>query len=213
MVAPMSVMVPASTGFRKMSCCALVKRWISSQKMMVRRPVSCSSLKASLKYFLHSATPELVAFSSMKRLPVLCAMQRAMVVFPVPEPPQRIMEGTRSVSISERNTPLGPTRSWPKTSSREPGRMRSARGADLLFVFVRFTSGWIGGLGCCTSPPGPPPPAFPFCCGVSAFPFPLIPFLFLAASTDGESNPGPSSNLRLLPVLGVCAVEVGIVPP
>jgi hypothetical protein len=37
-VAPMSAMVPASTCGRNASCCALLKRWISSQKRMVRRP-------------------------------------------------------------------------------------------------------------------------------------------------------------------------------
>ncbi len=37
-VAPMSTMSPDSTRGRKASCCALLKRWISSTKTMVRRP-------------------------------------------------------------------------------------------------------------------------------------------------------------------------------
>ena len=41
-VAPMSTMSPASTRGRKASCCALLKRWISSTKTIVRRPLDAA---------------------------------------------------------------------------------------------------------------------------------------------------------------------------
>src|SRR3954454_10790313 len=72
-VAPISVTVPFSTGPRKTSCwlllnlecesavsCQVLKAetdlWISSQNMIVFLPVRPSSLLASAKIFLHSAT-------------------------------------------------------------------------------------------------------------------------------------------------------------
>lgn len=112
-VAPMRVICPLSTGPRKTSCCVFEKRWISSQKMIVLRPVRDSSDLASAKSFLHSATPEDVLLISTKRPPDVDAITRAMVVLPVPALPHRIMEGTRSASMRPRRTPVGPTRSCP----------------------------------------------------------------------------------------------------
>ena len=40
-VAPMRTMSPCSTYGKKASCCALLKRWISSTKITVRRPERC----------------------------------------------------------------------------------------------------------------------------------------------------------------------------
>src|SRR5271170_5096312 len=128
-VAPISVTVPFSTGPRKTSCwlllnleresavsCQVLKAeetdlWISSQNRIVFLPARPSSLLASAKIFLHSATPELVLFISMKRLPTILAITLAMVVFPVPALPQRIILGTLSCSIKPRRTPEGPTSS------------------------------------------------------------------------------------------------------
>ena len=114
-VAPINVTWPDSTGPRKTSCWLLEKRWISSQKMIVFRPVNPSSALASENIFLHSATPELVLLISTKRLPTMFAITLAIVVLPVPAPPQSIMDGTRSASISPRSTPSGPTSSCPYT--------------------------------------------------------------------------------------------------
>jgi hypothetical protein len=71
-----------------------------------------------------------------------------MVVLPVPEPPQSIMLGTRSCSMRPRRTPEGPTSSWPQTSSKVFGRMRSASGAafcNALEAFGRFAEGSASG--------------------------------------------------------------------
>ena len=97
--------------------------------MIVLRPVSPRSFFASEKIFLHSATFDEVLLISTKRLPTTLATILAIVVFPVPEPPQRIMEGTLSCSMRPRSTPCGPISSWPQTSSRHLGRIRSAKGA------------------------------------------------------------------------------------
>ncbi|KAL1856900.1 hypothetical protein VTK73DRAFT_8206 [Phialemonium thermophilum] len=181
-VAPINVMVPASTGRRNTSCCDLEKRWISSQNMMVFLPVKVNSLAASANSFLHSVTPVLVALISMKRLPTRLAMQRAIVVFPVPEPPHRIIDGTLSASIRLRRTPWGPTRSCPKTSSSDCGRILSASGAALL-VLDRF------GRGASSVDTGP-------CGGLDPSSF-AVPLAFCSA---GESWPGPSSKLLLIPL-------------
>ena len=63
-----------------------------------------------------------------------------------PGPAQRIMDGTLSVKMSSRRTPVGPTRSsWPTNSSRDFGRMRSASGIASSTGF-RFTF-FCGGAG------------------------------------------------------------------
>ncbi|KAL7814011.1 hypothetical protein V8C44DRAFT_326972 [Trichoderma aethiopicum] len=108
------------------------------------------------------------------------------------------MDGTRFDSMSERRTPSGPTRSWPQTSSRVLGRMRSARGAARwVFVFLILRPS-------------------------SSAPWPLIPAAAAAAdaaSSMGRSSmclssppvrlvscrgvsPGPSSKARFLPASG-----------
>ncbi len=68
----------------------------------------------------------LIATSSAR---VAEAITRASVVFPVPGGPQRMREGTWSVSIASRSSVLGP-RMWrcPTTSSSVRGRILSARG-------------------------------------------------------------------------------------
>jgi hypothetical protein len=91
--------------------------------------------------FLHSPTPKFVLLISMKRLLPLEAIIRAIVVLPVPGPPQSIIDGTRSCMISSRSTPCGPTSSWPQISSRVCGLIRAARGTSfreelLVFCFL-----------------------------------------------------------------------------
>ena len=59
-VAPISVIVPASTCGRKASCCALLKRWISSANRIVPRPVSSRS-SASRTISRTRGTPSVTA--------------------------------------------------------------------------------------------------------------------------------------------------------
>ena len=136
----MSVTCPASTGARNTSCWLLLNLCISSQKMIVFRPVRRASFFASSNNLLHSPTPLDVLLISTKRQPAVCAISRAIVVFPVPGPPHRIIEGTRSATIRPRSTPFGPTSSCPATSSSDVGRIRSASGAWLFFNFFVFCS-------------------------------------------------------------------------
>ncbi len=91
-VAPINVTVPSSTYGSTASCCALLKRWISSMNSTVRRPAA-RSLRASATTRRKSATPALTAESAAKCAPVCCAMMRANVVLPVPGGPHRIIEG------------------------------------------------------------------------------------------------------------------------
>ena len=58
------------------------------------------------------------------------AITRASVVFPDPGGPQRMIDGTWSVSIASRKSVLGPRMCFcPAISSRVSGRIRSASGA------------------------------------------------------------------------------------
>ena len=59
-VAPTSTMVPSSITGRKQSCCARLKRWISSTNSSVPCPVSRRARAASNTFF-RSATPEKIA--------------------------------------------------------------------------------------------------------------------------------------------------------
>ena len=140
-VAPISVIVPSSTYGSTASCCPLLKRWISSTNSTVRRPVFCSS-RACATTLRKSATPALTAESATKWPPVAAATISASVVFPVPGGPQRIIEGTESLSIARRSARPGPTRcSCPTKSSRVLGRMRAASGA-LAGAPLRAVRGW-----------------------------------------------------------------------
>ena len=62
---------------------------------------------------------------------VAAAITRASVVFPVPGGPQKISDGTWSVSIASRKSVLGPRMCCcPSTSSTVRGRIRSASGTS-----------------------------------------------------------------------------------
>ena len=63
-VAPMSTMSPASTCGRKASCCARLKRWISSTKTTVRAPSRCRAAAASIITCLTSLTPDSTALNA-----------------------------------------------------------------------------------------------------------------------------------------------------
>ncbi len=87
MVAPISVTRPSSTAGSSASCCALLKRWISSRKKIVgwsvaRRRSSARSITART-----SARPALTADSSSKAPCAALATIRASVVLPAPGGP------------------------------------------------------------------------------------------------------------------------------
>ncbi len=113
---------------RKLSCCALLKRWISSTKSSVPRPTARRPRAASNTFF-SSATPVKIADTCSKCRSVSCASSRATVVLPVPGGPQKISEPSERLSIMRVRMPSGPVRcSCPTTSARRCGRSRSASG-------------------------------------------------------------------------------------
>ena len=127
-VAPMRRMLPFSTKGRKASCWALLKRWISSTKTMVRSP-NCRLRSACCITERISLIPLVTAEKSMNSDFVVWAMIRAKVVFPTPGGPQKIMEEIWSRSISWRRTFPGPSKCCcPTYSANVRGRSRAARG-------------------------------------------------------------------------------------
>ena len=98
---------------RKASCWALLKRWISSTKRMVREP-RWEAFSASTMTCLISFMPERTAENSMKVAWVRRAMILARVVLPTPGGPQKIMEAGSSFSMARRRGLPGPRRCcWP----------------------------------------------------------------------------------------------------
>ena len=87
MVAPISVSRPSSTAGSSASCWALLKRWISSRKRIVGRPLPCRRSRARSITALISALPALTADSSSKAPSAPAAAIRASVVFPDPGGP------------------------------------------------------------------------------------------------------------------------------
>ena len=90
-VAPISRIVPRSTYGRNASCCALLKRWISSTNRIVRECISAACPAAAITCLI-SLIPLMTAENSMKLALVVSAMILASVVLPTPGGPQRIME-------------------------------------------------------------------------------------------------------------------------
>ena len=86
-VAPISVSRPSSTAGSSASCCALLKRWISSRKKIVGRPVARRSSSARLIAARTSARPALTADSSTKSAFAAVPTSRASVVLPLPGGP------------------------------------------------------------------------------------------------------------------------------
>src|SRR5438477_1492832 len=124
-VAPISVTVPSSTWGRIASCCALLKRWISSMNRTVRRPARRCSL-ASATTLRRSATPAVTADSATMRALVSVASSPASVVLPLPGGPHRTMLGRCPERVNSRSTST--TLRWPTRSSKRLGRIRVARG-------------------------------------------------------------------------------------
>ena len=114
-VAPISTMSPASTRGRNASCCALLKRWISSTNRIVRRPSCRRAASASAITALMSRMPDSTALKAMKCACVTPAMRRAMVVLPVPGGPHRMIDCSASRSIASRS-------GWARRGQSPPGR-------------------------------------------------------------------------------------------
>jgi len=125
-VAPIKVTVPSSTCGRMASCCALLKRWISSMKSTVRSPARLCTL-ASATTLRRSATPAVTADIETMRALVSVASRRARVVLPLPGGPHRTMLGRWPERVSWRSTST--TWRWPTSWSKVLGRMRVASGA------------------------------------------------------------------------------------
>ena len=125
----MSVIEPSSITGRKESCCARLKRWISSTNSSV--PCPCARrTRAASKIFFSSATPVWIAESCTNASSRDAPIRRATVVLPLPGGPQKIIEPSEGALSRRVSAPSGPVRcSWPETSASDVGRSRSASGA------------------------------------------------------------------------------------
>ena len=137
-VAPTRMTVPSSTPGRRASCCALLKRWISSRKRMVRPLPSPSRWSARARTSRTSLTPADVA-DMRSRVPCTSFATRfASVVLPVPGGPHRIIDDRRPDSTMDRNAAPSARRwLWPMTSSRVRGRIRCGSGASARLISSR----------------------------------------------------------------------------
>ena len=132
MVAPTRTMVPSSMSGRKASCCALLKRWISSTKSRVPRPF-WRRRRAVSKIFFRSATPVKMALICTKARSVASARRRAMVVLPTPGGPQKTIEPRLPSASIRPSGPSGPRRwSWPTTSLETARAQAVGEGARRL---------------------------------------------------------------------------------
>ena len=128
-VAPIRVSVPSSDGGRRLSCCALFNRWISSMKRMVPEPPESSRPRAVATISRILGTPSDTALKGTNARALVVATSRASVVFPVPGGPQKIIDPGTPRSMASRNGLPGPsTCVCPTNSSSARGRIRAARG-------------------------------------------------------------------------------------
>jgi hypothetical protein len=109
-VAPMRVIVPSSAGGSRLSCCALLSRWISSMKRMVCWPPLSSRARASARISRIRGTPSVTALNGTKTRSVELATRWASVVFPDPGGPQKIIDPGVPRSIASRRGLPGPRR-------------------------------------------------------------------------------------------------------
>ena len=110
-VAPIRTSSPLSMKGRKMSCCFLLNRWISSMNNTVGFPVWRNSLFAFSATARISWMPAVQQESEREAQEVCRMMMEAMVVLPQPGGPKRISEGGGSCSRSVRRTVPAPKRS------------------------------------------------------------------------------------------------------
>ena len=110
-VAPIRVMSPRSTAPRSESCCALLKRCISSIKSMGLPLVRNNGLlRARSITSRTSLTPAVTALSVLNGSSSLVATICARVVLPVPGGPQSMNDESLPESIIRRNTAPRPTK-------------------------------------------------------------------------------------------------------
>ena len=130
-VAPMRVTAPRSTCGRRASCCARLKRWISSTKRTVPRRVAARRAFASSRMRRTRGIPSVTAEKGTNAASIRPASIPARVVLPVPGGPQKMRLGTRPLSMSWRSGRFSPTSfGCPTNSSSVRGRMRAASGAS-----------------------------------------------------------------------------------
>ena len=131
-VAPIRVTRPDSTTGRSASCCALLKRSISSMKSTVRRPCAPRRSRSTADDRLH------VGLAGRDRGQLLgvrtaCRRRRCARASSCRCPAarrKRARTTTRSSSIARRSAAPSPTScGWPANSSSPRGRRRSASGA------------------------------------------------------------------------------------
>ena len=140
-VAPISMIVPSSTYGRMTSCCALLKRCISSMKRIVLWLVIPRRSRASRTMRRRSETPAATAEICSWWDRVIDVIIRANVVLPEPGGPQRIIDGTWSFWMLRLRARSGPRMcSCPRRSSSARGRMRVASGATLCISCSRWWS-------------------------------------------------------------------------
>ena len=130
-VAPTSSTTRSSTAASSASCCVREKRWISSMNSTVRRGSGAVSRRRATSMTPRTSfTPAFSALRASNARPVACEMSRASVVLPVPGGPCSTTEAGAAPSTRRRSGAPGPSRwSWPTTSSRLAGRIRTASGA------------------------------------------------------------------------------------
>ena len=129
--------MPSSITGRKLSCWARLKRWISSTKSSVWRPLPRRSRAASNTFF-RSATPEKIAEICSKARSVSPASSRATVVLPVPGGPQKIIEPSeperdhaRQRAVRRRSgAPARRPRPGSPAAAGRPAARRSGSGAS-----------------------------------------------------------------------------------
>ena len=147
-VAPIKIMLPFSTNGKKASCCALLNRWISSTKTSVFSPKARFPSASCITLFI-SFMPLVTAEKLINFAFVCLAITFAIVVFPTPGGPQKIIELTISCSIIFRSTrPFPKSCRCPTTSSNVRGRSLSANGCGTVrsnnvicpFIFFSFLS-------------------------------------------------------------------------
>ena len=128
-MAPISRTLPFSTSGSSESCWERLKRWISSTKRIVRRPLIRRRTTAAEIALRTSATLEVTPESRTNSELLTRAMISARLVLPVPGGPERIIELKRSESIARRSSCPSPRR-WdcPTYSSSERGLRRAASG-------------------------------------------------------------------------------------
>lgn len=102
-VAPIRMMLPFSTYGRNASCCALLKRCISSTNKRVLIPI-LRLFSAWTMTSLISFMPLVTALKLMNWALVRFAIIPARVVLPTPGGPQKIMDGILSCSMSWRSS-------------------------------------------------------------------------------------------------------------